>query len=84
MSDGSRIEEEIAVANAHPRGAKPFARPDYIRKFQALTEGIISTREANRFLDAVQDLSHLPAGELAALNVAVPAGALAEGKPGIF
>ncbi|MBV8522724.1 MAG: MmgE/PrpD family protein [Acetobacteraceae bacterium] len=84
MNDGSRIEEEGAVANAHPRGAKPFARPDYIKKFQVLTDGIISNREANRFLDAVQDLSRLPTGELAALNVAVPAGALAEGKPGIF
>jgi 2-methylcitrate dehydratase len=84
MEDGSRIEDELAVANAHPHGARPFAREDYIRKFQTLTDGIISAREANRFLDAVQELPRLPAGELARIHVALPAGRLAEGKPGIF
>jgi 2-methylcitrate dehydratase len=74
----------MAVANAHPLGAKPFSRPDYIRKFQVLSEGIISTREANRFLEAVQELPRLPAGELHRLNVALPTGTLVVGKPGIF
>ncbi|HJS87338.1 MAG TPA: MmgE/PrpD family protein, partial [Acetobacteraceae bacterium] len=84
LRDGTRIEDELGVANAHPNGARSFGRDDYIRKFRELTEGIISAREANRFLDAAQDLARLPAGELAALNVALPAGTLAEGKPGIF
>jgi 2-methylcitrate dehydratase len=84
MRDGSVIEDELAVANAHPLGARPFVREDYIRKFQTLTEGIIAAREANRFLEAAQDLASLPAGELHRLNVALPAGALSVGKPGIF
>jgi 2-methylcitrate dehydratase len=84
MSDGSRIVDEMAVANAHPLGAKPFAREDYIRKFQIITDGIISTRESNRFLEAAQDVAKLRAGELYRLNVALPAGTLAVGKPGIF
>ena len=84
MRDGSRLEDEMAVANAHPLGARPFSRPDYIHKFQTLTNGIISTRESNRFLEVVQDLPRLQAGELHLLNVALPAGTLAEGKPGIF
>jgi 2-methylcitrate dehydratase len=84
MQDGSKLEDELAVANAHPNGAKPFERADYIRKFQTLTEGIISPRESNRFLEVVQDLARLPAGELHRLNVALPAGTLAEGKPGIL
>src|ERR1700686_4019087 len=42
FKDGSRIEDQLAVANAHPLGAKPFGRADYVRKFQILTEGIIS------------------------------------------
>ena len=84
LNDGTRIEDEIAVANAHPLGAKPFGREDYIRKFRTLTEGIVSTREANRFLDAVQDLARIPAGGLYALNVSVPAGTLSVGRPGIF
>ena len=84
MRDGSRIEDEMAVANAHPLGAKPFGRPDYIHKFQTLTDGIISTRESNRFIEVVQDLPRLQAGELHLLNLALPAGTLAVGKPGIF
>ncbi len=76
MQDGSRIVDEMAVANAHPLGAKPFGRDDYIRKFTTLTDGVISTREANRFLEAAQDLPRLKAGELHPLNVALPAGTL--------
>jgi 2-methylcitrate dehydratase len=84
MQDGSVITDELAVANAHPLGARPFGRADYIRKFRTLTEDIVSTREANRFLDVVQDLPRLRAGELHLLNVAVPAGRLHAGRPGIF
>ena len=84
MRDGSRLEDELAVANAHPLGAKPFGRDDYINKFQILTDGIISTRESNRFLEAAQDLPRLPAGDLHRLNVALPAGTLTAGKPGLF
>jgi 2-methylcitrate dehydratase len=84
LRDGTRIEDELGVANAHPNGARPFGRDDYIRKFRELTDGIISTREANRFLDVAQALPRLGAGELEALNVALPAGRLSEGKPGIF
>jgi 2-methylcitrate dehydratase len=84
LKDGSTVVDEMAVANAHPLGAKPFSRPDYIRKFQVLSEGTISTREANRFLEAAQELPRLPAGELHRLNVALPTGTLVVGKPGIF
>ena len=84
FKDGSRLVDELGVANAHPNGARPFARPDYVAKFRTLTEGIITAREANRFLEIVQDLPRLKPGMLGALNVALPAGALRQGKPGIF
>ena len=84
FKDGSRIEDELAVANAHPLGAKPFRRDDYIHKFQTLTEGIISPRESQRFLDVVQQLSDLPATDLWRLNVELPDKMLAKGRPGIF
>jgi 2-methylcitrate dehydratase len=84
FKDGSALADEMAVANAHPLGAKPFELADYIHKFQSLTDGIISTRERNRFLETVQNLPKLGAGELAGLNVALPAGALLTSKPGIF
>src|SRR6202042_3056936 len=83
MRDGAKIEDKMVVANAHPNGAKPFGRADYIRKFETMTDGIITRRESNRFLEAVQDLAKLPAGELHALNVVMPAGSLLVGKPGI-
>jgi 2-methylcitrate dehydratase len=84
FKDGSTLVDEMAVANAHPLGAKPFGRDDYIRKFQILTDGILAPRESARFLEVVQDLPKLSAGELHLLNVALPRGELAEGKPGIF
>ena len=84
MKDGSRLVDELGVANAHPNGAKPFARDQYINKFRILTDGIITTREQNRFIEAAENLASLGAGELSALNVALPAGTLLDAKPGIF
>ncbi len=84
LKDGSKLVDELAVANAHPLGARPFGREDYIRKFRILTEGIVSAREANRFIEVVQNLPRLAAGELHLLNVALPAGQLVVGKSGIF
>ena len=84
MQDGRVIEDELAIANAHPLGARPFERADYIHKFETLTDGIITVRESNRFLEAVQELPNLSAGDLNRLTVALPAGTLAVGKPGIF
>jgi 2-methylcitrate dehydratase len=84
LNDGSRFEDQLAVADAHPLGAKPFTRADYIQKFQTLTDQFISRQESNRFLSAVQRLPNLPASELRQLNVSLPVGQLARGLPGIF
>jgi 2-methylcitrate dehydratase len=84
MRNGDRIIDELAIANAHPLGARPFKREDYIRKFTTLTDGLIAPRESERFLEAVQNLPRLAAGELPSLNVSMPAGRLQVGKPGIF
>lgn len=71
MKDGSVISEELAVANANPLGAKPFEREDYIRKFQTLTEGVVSEAEQNRFLETVQQLEKLSGTDLADLSVEI-------------
>jgi len=84
LKDGSRIVDELAVANAHPLGAKPFARGHYVRKFQTLTDGIITPQESQRFLNAVQRLPDLAADDLVLLNVEVPDKKLAKGRAGIF
>jgi 2-methylcitrate dehydratase len=84
LLDGTRIADEMAVANAHSLGARPFAREDYLRKFESLTGGILSPQESRRFLGAVQDLGALRAGDLRSLNLAVPAETLLRGGPGLF
>ena len=84
LNDGARIEDELAVANAHPRGARPFRRAKYLHKFRTLTEGIVSPQEASRFMEAAQRLPEFGPGELHQLNVAVPASRLIEGASGIF
>ena len=84
LRDGTVISDELAVANAHPNGAKPFGREDYIRKFRIITEGVVSRTEADRFIEAAQRLPEMKAGELSQLNVSLPAAELAVGRPGIF
>ncbi len=84
LRDGRVIEDEMAVANAHPLGARPFGREDYIRKFRALTGAIIAPAAAERFLAAAEELPRLEAGRLDRLNIALPADKLAAGKPGLF
>jgi len=87
MKDGTTIADELAVANAHPNGARPFKREDYIRKFLTLTEGITSNVEGQRFLDLVQRLPALRPAQIASLTLAADAAwlvAAARDQKGIF
>ena len=85
MKDGTKIEDQISVADAHPAGKRPFERSNYIEKFQTLTQGIITTKESDRFLKAVQNLRKLKSGELTKLNVEVKGKLLRTGsKKAIF
>ena len=69
MKDGATLEDELAVADAHPAGARPFARENYINKFNMLVDGLVSNGERDRFLDTVQRLPNLSADELGGLHV---------------
>jgi 2-methylcitrate dehydratase len=85
LTDGTVITEEIAVADAHPAGARPFARDQYIAKFRTLADGVIAPDVQDRFLDAVTRLPELDAAELA--DLALPGIAEAAEQPdtwGIF
>ncbi len=84
MKDGTELADEMAVANAHPLGATPWQRPDYIKKFMTMTDGLIDAAEARRFLEACEALPKLKAGELHRLHVAMPEGTVKAGNPGIF
>lgn len=84
LTDGSRIVDEIAVADAHPLGARPFARPQYIAKFRELAEPVLDPVEIERFLALVQRLPELTAAELSGLTITAKAGLLAPGPKGLF
>jgi 2-methylcitrate dehydratase len=68
LKGGSVISDEIALADAHPLGARPFKRPDYIRKFRTLSAGVITEHEQDRFIAAVERLPFLGAAELTGLT----------------
>ncbi|HSA41968.1 MAG TPA: MmgE/PrpD family protein, partial [Mycobacterium sp.] len=71
MKNGEVITDELAVADAHPLGARPFAREQYINKFLELSEDVIAAEEQQRFLAAVDTLAEGPAGAADALNLLV-------------
>ncbi|HEY1967687.1 MAG TPA: MmgE/PrpD family protein [Pseudonocardia sp.] len=81
--DGVTIHDEIAVADAHPLGARPFGREQYVGKFRLLAADVLAESEQQRFLDAALQLPELSAAELAELTV-VSAGLDTATPRGIF
>ncbi len=77
LADGSRIVDEIAVADAHPLGAKPFGRAEYVNKFRTLAQDVVEEGEIVRFLSAAERLPRLGAGELGQLTIVARNGLLA-------
>ncbi|WP_336083578.1 2-methylcitrate dehydratase PrpD [Nocardia sp. SSK8] len=77
LKSGEVIVDELAVADAHPLGARPFAREQYIAKFRTLAEGVIDPAEQDRFLEVAQRTPELTAAELGQLNFTVSDDVLA-------
>jgi 2-methylcitrate dehydratase len=86
LADGRQIVDEIAFADAHPLGAKPFQRADYLAKFHSLAAAFVDRPERDRFLAAALSLPSLAAGGLAELSMAAPTDILNSVPltPGIF
>jgi 2-methylcitrate dehydratase len=87
LKSGEVISDELAVADAHPLGARPFRRPQYVLKFSELADGVVEPAEQRRFLAAVDSLADLEAGTLDALNIVVDPRVLEKAPaipPGIF
>ena len=78
LRSGETVTREIAVADAHPLGARPFARDDYVAKFRMLAEGVLTDAEVDRFLDLAQRLPELTPAEVRELTVTARPG-LVEG-----
>ncbi|MEO7015698.1 MAG: MmgE/PrpD family protein [Leifsonia sp.] len=77
LTDGSVIVDEIAVADAHPLGAHPFAREDYVNKFRMLADDVLDPAEIDRFLAVAERLPSLSAEELGGLTITAKPGLLA-------
>ncbi|MGE3647545.1 MAG: MmgE/PrpD family protein [Reyranellaceae bacterium] len=85
IDDGRVIEDELAVADAHPLGATPWTRASYVAKFRSLAHGIVSEPEQERFLTAVARLPVLTPEGLGGLTFAVDPDRLARSDtPAIF
>ena len=83
--NNKKISEELERADAHPYGARPFERKDYIKKFFTLTDKILSKKESDRFIKTVQILKKLKKGSLNRLNIEVSRKYLKKNKKkGIF
>lgn len=80
LTDGTKIIDEIAVADAHPLGAKPFAREQYIQKFRSLASDVLESQEIERFLTLVQRLPELTAEEIGGLTIVAKPGLLSSVK----
>ncbi|WP_307807523.1 MmgE/PrpD family protein [Naasia sp. SYSU D00948] len=86
LTDGTVIADELAVADAHPLGARPFGRADYVAKFRTLAEDVLEPAEIERFLDVAQRLPELPPAELGGLTITARPGLLesAPAPKGLF
>ena len=87
LTNGETVIDEIAVADAHPLGARPFGREQYIRKFRILADPVLDASEIERFLELVQRLPELTAAEVGELSIIAKAGVLAsapEAPKGLF
>ncbi|WP_416566617.1 2-methylcitrate dehydratase PrpD [Nocardia testacea] len=77
LKSGEVIVGELAVADAHLLGARPFGRDRYLAKFRALAEGVLEPAEQDRFLEVAQRAGELSADELAQLSFTVTPDVLA-------
>ncbi len=85
LKNGKSIIDELGVADAHPNGARPFARPNYVEKFRTLADGIVATTEQDRFLALIDRLPALTGAEVTQLNFIVSSVQLGPDAPaGIF
>jgi 2-methylcitrate dehydratase len=82
--DGSIYEDELRVANAHPRGRTPWKPEDYRKKFVTLSEGRVAASEAERFLDEAEALPSDRAALPVDLGLDAGLPDRPRGAPGLF
>ncbi len=71
FKDGSTINREKAVANAHVYGDNPWGRAAYIRKFDSLTSDKVDNQDRTKFIEHVERMDRLTGPELMNLTLAI-------------
>ena len=87
LDDGTQVTDEIAMADAHPQGASPFARANYIAKFDTLAAHAVSETERTRFTELATNVGTGDAASLTRLLPVADTGSLqnaARNTDGIF
>ncbi|MCP2266416.1 MmgE/PrpD family protein [Promicromonospora thailandica] len=74
LTSGEVVTREIAVADAHPLGARPFARANYVAKFRTLAAGVLAEDEIERFLGLAERLPELTPAEVRELTIVAAPG----------
>lgn len=84
LADANVVEAEIAVADAHPLGERPFGRAQYAEKFRRLAHGTIPEAEQERFLALAERLEELGPGQVRQLSLIAPGLEAETPKGGLF
>jgi 2-methylcitrate dehydratase len=82
LQDGRVLADEISVADAHPAGARPFVRENYIGKFETLAAYAIGDGERRRFVEVAGCVADLETSELLGLTPAADRLNLLAGSDG--
>lgn len=87
MKDGSVIEGERGVADAHPNGRHPWDWPDYVGKLEVLAGPALGKEATARFTGAALRLAGLAPDEIDLLIPALSVGQVTPDQPtgaGVF
>ncbi len=76
------IEDEVDVADAHPLGARPFGRAEYISKFRRLARGAVPEQDQEDFLALACRLGDLSEQEVRGLTFGSPTPSDVAGRRG--
>ena len=76
LTDGTVVRGEKAVADAHPNGARPWGRADYVAKFDALAGARLDAGERDRFIAAAGSLDALSAAAVHSLYPVLQPGTI--------
>jgi 2-methylcitrate dehydratase len=84
LTTGAVITDEIAVADAHPQGARPFGKAQYQAKLKTLGE-IAGDSELERYMNLAYSLTDLSSDQVRELNIEVSPDLIqTDSRRGIF